>query len=139
MGLHVSWYEDSIAHIGGTMDYHYDWKTWLHEGLADSVTAKSVWRGSRLGQELLSITRELGIRTFYAPYIINYFSTYGSKTRRPGGEKPVEGMIKMAREFGYDGFQIYEVAAIVQATADGRITMPEPALRNILQREFARR
>ena len=46
--------------------------------------------------------------------------------------------IRLAREGGYDGYQLYESCAVVRGGKDGSVTMEQPALRELFQREFGK-
>jgi hypothetical protein len=131
MGLHVSPTNEMDPVVGSPMEIHWDWRTWLKEGLADSVTMKEVWPRTHLAEEILSLTRPRGILAIACPYAANSF-------REPGGERFIADWIRQAREGGYDGYQLYECAAVIKGTHDGRIVMEQPALRDLLHREFAR-
>lgn len=136
MALHIESSFEPPDYLGGPMDQHWDWRRWLEEKLADRVTLKTVWPGSRQWQEAIALTRKLGIPTVYAPYSINYFSPYNATHRKAGGERAVLDTAEWGRRAGCDGFQFYEVAAAVQATPDGKIVMAEPALREGFRKMF---
>lgn len=138
MGLHIGPNKDTEPEIGGAMDIHWDWRTWLTEGLADSVTLKTCWPGSRLFQEILSFTRPRSIPVIFSPYCNNYFSSYGAAVRKTGGERPVDDLIAWGRQAGCDGFQFYEVACAIEADHEGEVKMVEPALREVFVKHFAR-
>ena len=131
LGLHVSPTLEMDPVHGGAMEMHWDWRAWLKEGLADSVTMKEVWPKTALAEEVLSLTRPRGILAIYCPYAANSFL-------QPGGEKAIAEWIRQARKGGCDGYQLYEAAAVIKGTADGKIVMEQPALRDLLSREFVR-
>jgi len=130
LGLHVSPTLEMDPGNGAAMEIHWDWRSWLKEGLADSVTMKEVWPGTHLAEEIFSLTRPHGIQAIFCPYAANSF-------RKPGGERFIAEWIRMAREGGCDGYQLYECAAVIKGTKDGRIIMEQPALRDLLHRAFA--
>lgn len=130
-GIHVSPTLDMDPAIGAAMDIHWDWRTWLAEGLADRVTAKEVWPGTRLAQELLAYTRTHATPVIFSPYGLTLWS-------RPGGERTVSEWIRLAREQGFDGYQFYECCAIVRGTRDGQVVMQQPKLRELFKKEFVR-
>ncbi len=131
LGLHVSPTNEMDPAIGAAMEIHWDWRTWLKEGLADSVTLKEVWPKTRLAEEILSLTRPRGVPVIFCPYADNAFRT-------PGGERTIADWIRLARDGGCDGYQFYECAAVIKGTRDGRVLMEQPALRDLFQREFGR-
>lgn len=131
LSLHVEHLMCVEPELGGGMDIHLDWRTWLDEGLADSVTAKNIIPGTRFSEELLSHARPRGINVIHCPFA-------NSLWRTPGGEKVVANWINKAREYGFDGFQFFECAAVVRGTKDGRIVMEQPALRDVFRRNFFR-
>ncbi len=129
LGLHVSASVEMEPGEGAAMDVHWDWRRWLDEGLADSVTLKEVWPNTRFEQEILCHTRPRGIQTIFCPYANNLWNT-------PGGEKIVEGWIRAARAAGLDGYQYYECASVVNGTPEGGMVMRQPALREVFRRAF---
>ncbi|HWL54640.1 MAG TPA: hypothetical protein VNQ90_19525 [Chthoniobacteraceae bacterium] len=130
MGLHLSPTLNMEPDQGAAMEIHWDWRAWLLEGLADSVTMKEIWPGTRFAQEILSLTRPRGIATIFAPYANLLW-------RRPGGEEVVENWIHRARNHGYDGFQYYEGASVTTRTPCDGLKMLQPGLRTLFQREFS--
>ena len=102
------------------MDIHWDWRTWLAEGLADSVTMQDIWPQTRFAREILQQTRPRGIPVIFCPYANNLWL-------RPGGERICANWIRLAREGGFDGYQLYEAAGVLRA----KVT--EPALREVFQ------
>jgi hypothetical protein len=132
VGLHVSPTTSGMEpEQGAAMEIHWDWRTWLREGLCDSVTMKEVWPKTRLAEEILSLTRPRNIQTIFCPYANTLW-------RRPGGENVVADFIRLARDGGYDGYQFYECCAVVRGAKDGKVIMEQPALRELFQREFTK-
>ena len=129
LGLHVSISLDMEPDEGAAMDVHWDWRRWMDEGLADSVTLKEVRPNTRFEQEILSYTRPRGIQAIFCPYANSLWGV-------PGGEKVVEGWIRAARAAGHGGYQYYECASVVNGTSQGEIVMRQPALRDVFRREF---
>lgn len=130
MGLHVSITMDMEPEEGAAMETHWDWRTWLDEGLADSVTMKEVWPGTWFAEEILARTRARGIPAIFSPYNVN--------PRGPELIPIVDDHIRNARQGGYGGYQFYECAAAVRATPDGRVVMDRPDLRDLFRRHFVR-
>lgn len=110
------------------MNTHWDWRTWLKEGLADSVTMKDIWPYSRFGKEVLEYTRPKDV-----PMI---FCTFYDVPAAAGGAEACAQRIQLARKSGFSGFQLYECATVVRATKDGRVLMKEPALKDVFLKEF---
>lgn len=129
LGLHVSVSMDMPTAEGGAMDMHWDWRTWLEEGLADSITLKEVWPNTRFEREILSVARPLGVQAVFCPYANNLWAVFG-------GERIVRDRIRSARAAGHDGFQYYECASVVRARNDGTLEMLQPGLRQVFQEEF---
>lgn len=126
LGLHTGPIEECAA-----LDMQWDWRAWVDEGLADSLTMKELWPHTRLAEEVLSHTRPRGTRVIFSPYANTIWNA-------PGGEAICAERIRLAQEHGYDGFQFYESAAITRATPQGEILMIQPALRELFQKTFAR-
>jgi hypothetical protein len=132
MGLHISPTTGVMEpEQGAAMEIHWDWRRWLREGLCDSVTMKEIWPRTSLAEEILSLARPRNIQTIFCPYANNLW-------RKPGGERVVADWIRLAREGGYDGYQLYECCAVVRAAKDGGITMEQPALRELFRRQFGK-
>ena len=132
MGLHISRTMDIEPEQGAAMEIHFDWRTWIDEGLADSVTMKEVWPRSPLAEEILARTRPKGIGVIYSRFANNIWS-------RPDGAGVCADRIRQAREGGYDGFQLYESCSVMRAHPAGRLEMEQPELRELFQREFGQR
>ena len=131
LGLHISQTMCMEPDEGAAMELRMDWRRWLEDGLADSVTMKEVWPRTRFGDEVLAHTRRRGVPVIFCPYGNN---TWGKE----GGEQVVEARIRQAREGGYDGFQYYECASVIHAKPEGEIVMTQPALREVFRKRFAR-
>jgi len=129
LGLHVSATMNMEPAEGAAMGIHWHWRTWLKEGLADSVTLKEVWPGTRQEQEIQSYARPRGIPTIFSPYANTLWKT-------PGGERIVAHRIRAAKAAGHDGFQHYECAFVIRGQADGRVVMDQPALREVFRSFF---
>jgi hypothetical protein len=131
LGLHISPTLAMAPDQGAPMEIHCDWRRWLEEGLADSITMKEIWPRTRLAEEVMAYTRPRGLPVVFCPYANNLWNV-------AGGEAVVADWIRLAREGGFDGYQFYECSAVVRATPEGRIVMEQPALAELLSREFAR-
>lgn len=118
LGLHVSVGMDMDLRQGAAMQMHWDWRTWLNEGLADSVTMKEIWPGSRFAGELHEVARARDIPVIFTPY--------GGDCGP--GESGLDGAmalrIRRARELGFAGFQQY--VPLVRGLADESITRLNP-------------
>ena len=128
MGLHIEPWMDVEPEIGGAMGMHLDWRTWLKEGLADSITMKDVRPHSRFAHEILTYTRPRGIPVVY--------SLWNSLW---GGNENIQltrNAITEAQEGGYNGFQFYESSAVVKGTSAGDLIMEQPALREVFGEFF---
>jgi hypothetical protein len=126
LGVHISPSEGVGPEIGAAMNIDWDWRTWIAENLVDSVTMKEVFPGSRLAQEILALTCPKGISTVLSLYANHLWST-------PGGEDVSRRWIQVAMQQGYDGYQFYECASVIQAREDGSITMNQPALAEVFR------
>jgi hypothetical protein len=133
MGLHISNTAGGCDVEQGTpTEMHWDWRTWIKEGLADSVTLKGVWPSSKLGQEILSQMHSIGREVIYCPFIIYYVDGKGY------GKKLIESLIKVAQAEDCDGYQLYEGEAVIKGTPDGKLVMQEPEIRQLFQQIFNR-
>jgi hypothetical protein len=128
LGMHISRTMDIEPEQGASMGMHFDWRTWLDEGLADSVTMKEVWPRTPMAEEVLARARPKGIPVIFSPFA-------NSLWRKPGGAAICANRIQQARDGGYDGFQFYESCAIMRAHTDGRLVMEQPELRDVFQEE----
>jgi hypothetical protein len=128
VGLHVSISMDMEPEHGAAMEIHWDWRRWIDEGLADSVTMKEVWPGTRFAQEILSHTRPLGVPVIFCPW--------NSVWQGAGNERVIEEWIRAAREGGYDGYQFCECCAILRALPDGRVVNQRPQVAEIFRQNF---
>ena len=129
LGLHVSTSFEMEPDEGAAMDVHWDWRRWLDEGWADSITLKEVWPHTRFEREILSHALPRDIQAIFCPYANCLWNA-------PGGEKVVAGWIKESRAAGHDGYQYYECASVVQGTTQGEVVMRQPALRELFRSEF---
>lgn len=129
MGIHISRSMDCDPAFRSTMEIDCDWRTWIDEGLADSVTMKEVWPNSPFAEEILSHTRPKNVPVIFSPFANNIWHL-------PNGEKVCANRISQAKQGGYDGFQYYENAAIMRAHQGGKLTVEHPELSKTLQKEF---
>lgn len=129
MGLHISPTMDIDPQLAGAMEMHFDWRTWLDEGLADSVTAKEVWPGSVLANEILSHARPKDVGVIFSRFANNIWLL-------PGGSDVCARRMKAAHDYGFSGFQYYESCAIMRAHTDGTLTMEQPELAEIFRKQF---
>lgn len=129
LGLHLSPTLNLQPELGAAMGLHWDWQTWIDEGLADSITLKEVGPGSRAARDILPRTRKHGLPVTYSPYANHLWA-------RPGGEQVCGEWIRLAKQYGYDGYQLYESAAVLRGTQDGRLVMRQPALRELFRSLF---
>lgn len=128
MGLHIEPSMSIEPEFGGPMGLHLDWRTWIKEGLADSITMKDVIPGSQFAHEILSYTRPRGLPVVY--------SKWNSLWAGPGNVQTTRQCINAAKQGGYDGFQFYECSAVVKGKSDGNIIMEQPALREVFRDIF---
>ncbi len=126
MGLHISRTMDVEPQQGASMEIHFNWRAWLDEGLADSVTAKEVWPGTVFASEILSHAQPRNVPVIFSPYANNLW-------RLPGGADVCAHRIRLARECGFSGFQLYENCSVMRARADGELEMQQPALRALFR------
>lgn len=129
MGLHISQTMDMEPEHGASMEMHFDWRAWIDEGLADSITMKEVWPRTAFAEDILSHTRPKGVDVIFSPYANHIW-------KQPGGARVCADRIHLARANGFDGFQFYENCAIMRAQSDGRVDMVQPELREVFKREF---
>lgn len=101
------------------MNIHFDWETWIREGLLDEVTLKTADVRSYPGAQALAMARDLGLKTNFCPYV-------NGLPRRPDGDRIMQHIVREAREAGVDGMILYENAAFVAATDDGGVDVTCP-------------
>ncbi len=130
LGLHISTTMNAPVANMAAMNIHWDWKTWLNEGLADVVTLKEVWPGTPFAKEVMTMTKKLGIPVVFCPYANDLFLDGRN------GLEACANRIALAREACLDGFQFYECAAVVRGNPDGGITMLQPDLRKLFAKNF---
>lgn len=130
MGVHFS--PTNFPSIDGrsAMNIFWDWRRWIDEGIADSITLKEVLPGSRLAKELFAHAQPRRIRVIYSPYANDLWL-------QPNGELVCRGWIELARAEGCDGYQFYECASAIRATKEGTLKVVQPALREVFQECFA--
>lgn len=136
LGLHVENCLGFAPEEGPPMHMHFDWQTWIEEGLPDSITGKSIWPGSKFARELLHRAHAKGIPVVYTPYTNNFWADYDGSNPRTGGERNVDALIEWGFWEGYDAFQFYEGACVVAATPEGGVKMLAPALRDIFHKHL---
>ena len=131
MGVHVSQTMDMEPEEGAAMGIHFDWRSWIDEGMADSVTLKEIRPRTAFGEEIFAHTRPRGATVVFSPYANNIW-------KGCGGARICADRIRFAREHGCDGFQFYENCAIMRAQPNGYLKMVQPELREVFRREFRR-
>jgi len=131
LGVHISPSEGIGPELGAAMNIDWDWRTWVEEGLINSVTMKEVFPSSRLAREVLALTKPKGISAVLSLYANHLWAS-------PGGEEVCRRWMETARQEGYDGYQFYECASVIQAREDGGIVMNQPALAEVF-REIIRK
>jgi hypothetical protein len=131
LGLHISHTNSMMPETGAAMDIHWDWKTWIEEGLADTITLKDIWPGSSMAEEIASLAKSRGMAVVFCPYANNLWM-------RPNGEKTCEDWMKLALRCGCDGFQLYQGTAVLAASPEGEIHSKYPALREVFRRYSTR-
>jgi len=129
LGIHISPTESMEPHLGGAMGIHFDWRTWIQEGITDSVTLKEVWPRTPLAEEVLALTRPRGVAAFFSPYANNIWL-------RPGGESMCDYWINIAKANGFDGYQFYEGAAIVKAADEATLTVEPVEVEAVFRQHF---
>ena len=122
LGLHVSALMDTEPETEAAMDIHWDWRTWLDEGLGHSVSLKDVRPRSSFAQDILDHARPRNIPVVYCPFNSIWL---GEQNLGLVAER-----IEDARASGCSGYQFYESAALIAAGEDGSVRMTQPALRD---------
>lgn len=129
LGLHISLTNNTGPLGSSAMNIHWDWQGWLEEGLADSITLKEIMPGSRFAREVMEKAAARNVPVIYAPYANDLWL-------RPKGEEICRSWIEIARRSGCAGYQFYECAAVIRGSKDGQLKVSQPALANVLQKEF---
>jgi hypothetical protein len=130
LGLHVSLTNNCGPQGSSAMNIHWDWRGWLAEGLADSITLKEIMPGTRFAREVMNCAAERSVSVIYAPYANDLWL-------RPKGEEICRQWIDLARRAGCAGYQFYECAAVIRGTKEGELKVSQPALAAVLREEFA--
>lgn len=131
MILHIDAGMNMEAEEGGAMNMHWDWRTWINEGLADSLLLKDVWPTTRFAQEILSLARPRGITTVISRYL------FSNVWKTPMAEQTLDGLLRIVRDAGHDGFQFYDSAGLLRGIPDRqRVVMKNPAMRGVFRRYF---
>jgi len=112
------------------MEVHFDWPTWLREGLADEVTVKMQSVRGEIAPEVAAAARTAGMKVNACPYL-------NGMPRHPRGPDLARHVAHDALAGGADGFIMYENAAFMAAQEDGAVTITQPWLVEAL-REHAR-
>jgi hypothetical protein len=140
--VHIDGHFDGPPGLGGAMNLVCDWRSWIEEGLIDSITGKSLWPGNVLSRQVLEAAHAKGIAVSYCPYLNNFFedrSTMNHIGDSPKGcHVPVGRHIAWGKAFGYDGFVFYEEASALWAGADGTVFFRPNAgpVKDVLREEF---
>lgn len=102
------------------MEMHFDWETWIREGLADAITLKMSPARGGICPAVISLAREAGLPVYACPYI--------NGLKLPDGPDTAAYMRRDATDAGVDGLIIYENAAFMGARDDGGIEITKPWL-----------
>ncbi len=131
IGLHVDSGMNMEPEEGACMEIHWDWRTWIKEGLADYILLKHEPVGTCFAQEVLSLAREKGIDAVISIFL------FSRQWKQPGCENALEREIRAVRDAGFDGFQYYGTAALVQGLPERqRVVFKNPAQRKVLAENF---
>ena len=118
---HVNTYMEPPC-IETSMNIHWDWPTWIREGLLDEITVKR-WRMDALtngiAPRIVEETRQAGLPINYCPYL---------NALPPGdaGRQVMDFHRCEALEGGATRFIMYENAAFMRARDDGGIELTHP-------------
>ncbi len=126
MGLHISPGEHVPHGFPGAMEIDWDWRGWISEGLADTLTLKEICPGSMGAREVMKEAQAHGLPVIYSPYANHLWS-------RPGGAQVCEERLRLARAYGCHGFQLYENAGFLSGNAQGDLILRDPAIEEWLQ------
>jgi hypothetical protein len=127
VGLHLSPTTITDLKFGPAMNIHWDWKRWLSEKLSDRITLKELMPGTTPVQQIVNAQS--------APLPM-YYSPYANGLTKPGDEKRIQERIEVARKNGAAGYQLYECAAFIHPTSDGKLQVNE-GVRAMLKEQFA--
>ncbi len=120
MILHVEG-DDFAPGAKAHMNVHFDWPTWLAEGLVDEITLNSSSAHGMSSPPVVSAAHECGIPVNFRPH----FSSIRSS---PNGALAIAAARQDALAGGVDGFIIYENNSFMAAQADGGIALTAPWL-----------
>lgn len=131
LGVHIDLVMEREPGHGAAMDIHWDWRTWIREGLADYVLLKDIWPGSRFAREILSLAHANQTDAVVSLYAFIQW-------KQPGSERILEERIRATRDAGFDGYQYYDSAGLLRGLPDRqRVVVKNPAIREMLRRQFA--
>jgi len=87
---------------------HWDWRTWVREGLVDEVTLKEVFPGTPFFDEVMDVLRGTDIRAHFCPFMNSVLS------RDPNYADVIAGHVANARKAGLDGFWLHEAFCLFE-------------------------
>lgn len=130
LGVHVDVVMEREPEQGAAMDIHWDWRTWIRDGLADYVLLKEIWPGTRFAQEVLSLAH-----AHHTEAVVSLFAFM--QWKQPGSERVLEERIRAVRDAGFDGYQYYDSAGLLRGLPDRqRVVVKNPAVREMLRGNF---
>ena len=135
--LHTEAFRPHPCHgqlMGFPANIHFDWQTWLREGLVDGITLRTSWFealedlvGDHAGRsristslddpmvgEALRLTQELGLPVYLNRYV----------ARAIGIGEYTSDIVAILNDARFAGFDLYETAHILRPTPDGLTFVP---------------
>jgi len=135
--LHTEAFRPNPVHgqiMGFPANVHYDWKTWVWEGLIDGATLRTSWfeawedppegkpNRQRLARNLsdpvvmdaIAVAREAGVPLYLNRYV----------ARAVGTDEYVSDLETIFNDARFGGFDVYEFCTLARATPDGSTLVP---------------
>jgi hypothetical protein len=109
------------------------WRKWLRNGWLDALTLKEVCAHTPMFNEVMDLAARHGGATHYCRYLNSAMRAAWKPGASPAADdswKPIlRETVRSARADGCDGIILYEAAAFVSGTQDGRVVhlFPEAA------------
>lgn len=111
------------AHVRGDMqspdwhtwkETHYDWQTWIQEGILDELTIMHQSLRTAPVKEMAEVAKKVGVKVHFRPYL-------NALARLADGPQRLGHLVEETRRGGADGLILYENAAFLAAREDGSV------------------
>jgi hypothetical protein len=133
---HVYGEHDIADHERGSMNIAQHWRQWLEKGWLDGVTLKEVMVDTPMFAEVMDLARAHKVETHYCRYLNTALrSTWRSCTPAadPSWRPVLFDTLRRARQEGCHGAILYEAAALITGTPEGRVEHLYPDAPDIIR------